>query len=237
VNGQKWAAAVSARRIPEVADTCAESCTGEPLAVTPERHGYLTRARRLEGFTVGWNVLEGVVAIGAGGVASSIALIGFGVDSFIEVLSGLVMIWRLRAESAGHLPNEEAERRAIKLIAVTFFILAAYVSFESVRDLLTGEKAETSMVGLILTAVSLVVMPVLAYKKRRLAREMGSASLQADSTETQLCVYLSGTVFLGLAANALFGWWWMDSVAALVVAAIALREGYAAWTKEDLCCD
>jgi divalent metal cation (Fe/Co/Zn/Cd) transporter len=177
------------------------------------------------------------VAIGAGVLASSIALVGFGVDSFIEVLSGLVMFWRLRAESSGRLPNEEAERRAIKLIALTFFILAAYVTFESVRDLLAGERAESSMVGLILTAVSLVVMPVLARNKRRLAREMGSASLQADSTETQLCVYLSATVFLGLAANTLFGWWWMDSLAALVVAAIAIREGHEAWTKEDLCCD
>jgi divalent metal cation (Fe/Co/Zn/Cd) transporter len=228
---------VSAKLIPDAADTCAEPCAAERLAVTPGRRVYLTRALQLTGFTVGWNVLEGVVAIGAGAIASSMALVGFGVDSFIEVLSGLVMLWRLRAETAGRLPNEEAERRAIKLIAITFFILAAYVSFESARDLLTGDKAEASMVGLVLTAVSLVVMPVLAYKKRRLAREMGSASLQADSTETQLCVYLSATVFLGLAANALFGWWWMDSVAALVVAAIALREGYEGWTNEDLCCD
>jgi divalent metal cation (Fe/Co/Zn/Cd) transporter len=227
---------VSARPTPEAADSCAAYCSAERLAITPERRGYLSRALQLTGFTIGWNVLEGFVAIGAGGIASSIALIGFGVDSFIEVLSGLVMLWRLRAESSGHLPNEEAERRAIKLIAITFFILAAYVSFESGRDLLAGEKAESSMVGLILTAVSLVVMPVLAHKKRRLAREMGSASLQADSTETQLCVYLSATVFLGLAANALLGWWWMDSVAALVVAAIALREGSKAWTNEDLCC-
>jgi divalent metal cation (Fe/Co/Zn/Cd) transporter len=230
-------ALVSGRASPEVAETCAGDCAAEGLAVTRERRVYLNRALQLAGFTVSWNLLEGFVAIGAGVMASSIALFGFGVDSFIEVLSGLVMLWRLRAESSGRLPNEEAERRAIKLIAVTFFILAAYVSFESVRDLLAGDRAEASVVGLVLTAVSLAVMPVLAYKKRRLAREMGSASLQADSTETQLCVYLSATVFLGLAANALVGWWWMDSAAALVVAAIALREGYEAWTKEDLCCD
>ena len=228
---------MNTKATPDAAGTCPEHCAAEPVVVSPERCVYLARALQLAGFTVGWNVLEGCVAIGAGVMAGSIALVGFGVDSFVEVLSGLVMLWRLRAESAGHLPNEEAERRAIRLIAVTFFLLAAYVSFESVRDLLMGDKAEPSTVGLILTAVSLVVMPVLAYKKRRLAREMGSASLQADSTETQLCVYLSITVFLGLAANTLFGWWWMDSVAALVVAAIALREGYEAWTKEDLCCD
>jgi divalent metal cation (Fe/Co/Zn/Cd) transporter len=222
--------------IDQVVETCSDHCTAAPLAVTPERHAYLRRALQLTGFTVGWNVLEGLVAITAGLIAGSIALVGFGVDSFIEVLSGLVMLWRLRAESSGWLPNEVAERRAIKLIALTFFILAAYVSFESVRDLLSADKAESSMVGLILTAVSLVAMPVLAHKKRQLAREMGSASLRADSTETQLCVYLSATVFLGLAANTLFGWWWMDSVAALVVAAIALREGYEAWTADDLCC-
>jgi divalent metal cation (Fe/Co/Zn/Cd) transporter len=221
----------------EVADACADPCAAEHLMVTPERRVYLDRALQLTGFTVGWNVLEGCVAIGAGVVASSIALVGFGVDSFIEVLSGLVMLWRLRAESSGRLPNEEAERRAIKLIALTFFILAAYVCVESVRDLLIGERAESSAVGLILTAVSLVVMPVLACKKRELAKEMSSASLAADATETQLCVYLSATVFIGLAANALLGWWWMDSVAALVVAAVAVREGYEAWTTEDLCCD
>lgn len=219
------------------ADACADHCAVEPLVKSAQRLSYLRRALQLTGFTVSWNVLEGLVAIAAGVIASSIALVGFGVDSFIEVLSGLVMLWRLRAEGSGRLPNEEAERRAIKLIAITFFILSAYVSFEAVRDLLTGEKAETSMVGLILTALSLVVMPILAHKKRQLAREMGSVSLQADSTETQLCVYLSATVFLGLAANALFGWWWMDSVAALVVAALALREGWEAWTTEDLCCD
>jgi divalent metal cation (Fe/Co/Zn/Cd) transporter len=223
--------------VEQVADACADDCAAEALIITPERSAYLQRALQLTGFTVGWNVLEGFVAIGAGLFAGSIALVGFGVDSFVEVLSGLVMLWRLRAESSGLLPNEEAERRAIKLIALTFFVLAAYVSFESVRDLLTGEKAESSLVGLILTAVSLVVMPVLAHKKRQLTQEMGSASLRADSTETQLCVYLSATVFVGLAANALLGWWWMDSVAALVVAAIALREGYEAWTTEDLCCD
>lgn len=228
---------MNTKATPDATVTCPEHCAIEPVVVSSERRVYLTRALRLAGFTVGWNLLEGFVAIGAGLMAASIALVGFGVDSFVEVLSGLVMLWRLRAESAGHLPNEEAERRAIRLIAVTFFLLAAYVGLESVRDLLMGDKAAPSTVGLILTAVSLVVMPVLAYKKRRLAREMDSASLQADSTETQLCVYLSVTVFLGLAANALFGWWWMDSVAALVVAAIALREGYEAWTKEDLCCD
>lgn len=177
------------------------------------------------------------MAVAAGLAAGSIALVGFGVDSGIEVLSALVMVWRLRAEASGKLPNEEAEKWAIKLIAVTFFVLATYVAFESIRDLLGAGRAEPSPIGLFMTALSLVVMPILAWKKRQLAKEMGSASLQADSTETQLCVYLSATVFLGLAANALLGWWWMDSVATLVVAAIALREGWEAWTTEDLCCD
>jgi divalent metal cation (Fe/Co/Zn/Cd) transporter len=227
---------MSASRVPPAADLRAESASAARLPVTPERASYLRRALYLTAFTVGWNVLEGLVAIGAGVVAGSIALVGFGVDSFIEVLSGLVMLWRLRAEASGRLPNEEAERRAIKAIALTFFVLAAYVAVESARDLLAGEPVEASPVGLALTAVSLVVMPVLAYQKRRLARAMGSGSLAADATETQLCVWLSATVFVGLAANALWGWWWADAVAALGIAAIAVREGRAAWTKEDVCC-
>ncbi len=227
---------MSASRVPPAADLLAESASAARLPVTPERTSYLRRALYLTAFTVGWNVLEGLVAIGAGVVAGSIALVGFGVDSFIEVLSGLVMLWRLRAEASGRLPNEEAERRAIKAIALTFFMLAAYVAVESARDLLAGEPVEASPVGLALTEVSLVVMPVLAHQKRRLARAMGSGSLAADATETQLCVWLSATVFLGLAANALWGWWWADAVAALGIAAIAVREGRAAWTKEDVCC-
>lgn len=227
---------MSASRVPPAVDLLAESASAARLPVTPERARYLRRALYLTAFTVGWNVLEGLVAIGAGVVAGSIALVGFGVDSFIEVLSGLVMLWRLRAEASGRLPNEEAERRAIKAIALTFFVLAAYVAVESARDLLAGEPVEASPVGLALTAVSLVVMPVLAHQKRRLARAMGSGSLAADATETQLCVWLSATVFLGLAANALWGWWWADAVAALGIAAIAVREGRAAWTKEDVCC-
>lgn len=214
----------------------ADDCTCEGLTVlTPQRRAYLRRGLLLAGLTVGWNVVEGVIAIAAGLAAGSIALVSFGVDSGIEVLSGLVMVWRLRAEAADRLPNEEAERRAIKLIAATFFLLAAYVGFESVRDLLAGDEAGVSRVGLILTAVSLVVMPVLARQKRRLGREMGSASMTADSKETDLCVYLSAAVFVGLAANALVGWWWADSIAALAVATLAVREGYKAWTTEDLC--
>jgi divalent metal cation (Fe/Co/Zn/Cd) transporter len=221
----------------QVAASCADTCSDELAPLTLQRRRYLHRASKLTGFTVGWNVLEGIVAVAAGLAAGSIALVGFGVDSGIEVLSALVMAWRLRAEASGKLPNEEAEKRAIKLIAITFFVLAAYVSFESARDLLGAGRAEPSPIGLFMAALSLVVMPILAQKKRQLAKEMSSASLQADSTETQLCVYLSATVFIGLAANALLGWWWMDSVAALVVAAIALREGWEAWTTEDLCCD
>jgi divalent metal cation (Fe/Co/Zn/Cd) transporter len=215
---------------------CDDGCACATAAeLTPIRRAYLRRATLLAGLTVGWNVIEGVIAIGAGIVAGSVALVGFGADSFIEVSSGLVILWRMQAEASGRLPNEEAEKKAIKLIAAAFFALAAFVAFESARDLLGGERAERSGLGLALTAVSLVIMPLLAHSKRRLGRTMGSASLTADSKQTDLCVYLSATVFVGLAANALFGWWWMDSVAALAVATIAVREGYEAWTKEDLC--
>lgn len=217
------------------APTCGDDCPCErPPEPTPGRRRYLARGLVLSGLTVAWNVIEGCVAIGAGLVAGSTALLGFGVDSFVEVLAGLVMVWRLQAERSGRLPNEAAEQRAMKLIAATFFLLATYVTVESVRDVVGSDRADTSGIGLGLTALSLVVMPILARQKRRLGREMGSASMTADSKETDLCVYLSATVFLGLAVNALFGWWWADSVAALAIAGIAVREGYEAWTKEDL---
>lgn len=211
----------------------AACCTA--TALDTERRADLRRGLALAGLTVGWNSIEGVIAIGAGLVAGSIALVGFGADSFVEVLSGLVLSWRLAAEITGRLPNETAERRAIKLIAATFFVLGGFVAVESLRDLLTHDAAAPSRVGLALTALSLVVMPLLARWKRRLGRRMGSRAMVADSRETDLCAYLSATVFIGLAANWLLGWWWMDSLAALVIAALAMREGYTTWTTEDLC--
>ena len=187
------------------------------------------RALRLEYFTVGWNVIEAVVAIAAGAAASSIALIGFGLDSVIETASGAALLWRLRQRGEF---EAAAESRALRLVGVTFFALAAYVTFESVRDLRSGERPEESLVGMLLAAVSLVVMPVLGVAKRRLAREMGSRALAADGMETMVCAYLSFTLLLGLGLNAWLGWWWADTTAALAMVPFMLREGVEAFRGE-----
>ncbi len=179
-----------------------------------------------EYFTVGWNVVEGIVAIVAGILAGSIALIGFGLDSYIEVASGLVLIWRLRKHGFNEASDEEvAEKRAVLFVGTTFFLLALYVTYESGRKLLLQERPEESLIGIILAAVSLIVMPVLAAYKKRIAAEINSRALRADALETLACSYLSLTLLVGLGANALFGWWWADPVAALAMVYFLLREG------------
>ena len=188
----------------------------------------LRSALHLEYFTITWNVLEAVVAIAAGIAASSMALIGFGFDSSIESFAACVVIWQLRG--AG---DQERERRALKLIAMTFFILAGYVVFESVRDLVTSAEPESSTVGIAVAVVSIIVMPTLGFAKRRLAERMGSAVLQADAAETFLCAWLSVILLAGLVLNATAGWWWADPVAALGIAGLALREGREAWSGDD----
>jgi divalent metal cation (Fe/Co/Zn/Cd) transporter len=187
------------------------------------------RAIRLELLTVGWNAVEGVVAVAAGVGASSIALIGFGLDSFVEVSAALVVLWQFFG-----IP-EEREERALKLIGGCFFLLAVYVTATSVRDLVTQAEPDASTVGIVLTAVSLVVMPALAWAKRRTGEEIGSRTLVADSKQTRLCAYLSATTLAGLTANAALGWWWADPLAALVIAALAVTEGREAW-RGDTCC-
>ena len=186
--------------------------------------------------TIGWNSLEAIVAIGSGVLAGSIALVGFGLDSVVEVSSALVIVWRLSRHSADQAANERAERRATRLIALTFFAIALYVAYDASRTLL-GLDAEPrpSALGLAITALSLVVMTTLAWAKRRVAARLTSAALHADAAETQLCTYLSAVVLIGLAANDLAGWWWMDPLAGLVVAALAVKEGRAAWTNATLC--
>ena len=183
------------------------------------------RALWLEYFTVSWNVVEGIVAIAAGVVAGSIALVGFGLDSAIEVISGSALIWRFRQHGLGTETETAAERRAIFLVGVTFLLLALYVTYESVRKLALQEQPEESLVGIVLTAVSLVAMPGLAYFKRKVAGQLGSRALLADAKETLACSYLSFTVLLGLAANAAFGWWWADPVAGLAVVYWLAKEG------------
>jgi divalent metal cation (Fe/Co/Zn/Cd) transporter len=179
-----------------------------------------------EYFTVGWNIVEGVVAIGAGVIAGSIALVGFGLDSYIEVASGLVLIWRLRKHGFGNdADEEEAEKRAILFVGITFLILALYVTYESGKKLFFHEPPDESLVGIVLAIVSLVIMPLLAVYKKRLAAEINSRALRADALETLACSYLSLTLVLGLGANALFGWWWADPIAALAMVYYLIKEG------------
>ncbi|WP_127500930.1 cation transporter [Actinoplanes solisilvae] len=188
------------------------------------------RIRLLVAATITYNVIEAVVAISAGTAAGSTALIGFGLDSVIEVSSAAAVAWQFTG------PDPQArERTALRVIAVSFFALAAYVSVESVRALAGGADAEHSSVGLVLAAVSLAVMPGLSYAQRRAGRELGSRTAVADSKQTLLCTYLSGVLLVGLALNSLFGWSWADPIAALVIAAVAVKEGREAW-RGDTCC-
>ena len=188
------------------------------------------RALRLAYATAGYNLLEGLVAIGAGAAASSTALIAFGLDSFIEVSSALVVIWQF----SSRIP-ETRERLALRLIAVSFFALAAWVSVDAVTSLLGGGEAQPSPVGIGLAVASLIVMPVLVWAKRRVGRELGSATVVADSTQTLLCTYLSAILLAGLVLNATLGWSWADPIAGLVIAGVAVREGIEAW-RGDACC-
>jgi divalent metal cation (Fe/Co/Zn/Cd) transporter len=218
------------------ATACADECAcgaGEPAIADPQAHRW---AWWLTAATISWNSLEAVIAIVGGILAGSIALVGFGLDSVIEVASALVIVWRLSQLTADHIAQERAERRAVRLIALSFFGIAAYVTADAASTLLgLRDQPQRSPLGLGLTALSLGVMPTLAWAKRRVASRLNSVSLKADAAETQLCSYLSAVVLLGLAANALVGWWWMDPIAGLVVAALAVREGRAAWTSGELC--
>ncbi|MFD2767111.1 cation transporter [Micromonospora eburnea] len=188
------------------------------------------RVRLLVAATITYNVIEAVVAITAGAAASSTALIGFGLDSVIEVSSAAAVAWQF----AGRDP-EAREKIALRIIAMSFFALAAYVTVDSVRALVGNGKAEHSTVGLVLAALSLLIMPVLSYAQRRAGRELGSRSAVADSKQTLLCTYLSAVLLAGLGLNSLFGWSWADPLAALVIAAVAIKEGREAW-RGDACC-
>lgn len=183
------------------------------------------RGLRLAWFIVVWDVIEGIIAVTAGLAAGSIALVGFGIDSMIEVFAASVVIWQLRGGAHARM------RTALRLIAVSFFVLAAYVAFESVRDLITADKAGESIVGIILNAVALAVMVPVALAQARTGRELGNRVLVAQSKETWLSNYLSISLLIGLGLNAAFGLWWADPVVAVVVAAIALREGREAWQE------
>jgi divalent metal cation (Fe/Co/Zn/Cd) transporter len=199
-------------------------------ALTPERRATLHRRIRLiVAFTIVYNVIEAVVAIAAGSAASSAALIGFGLDSSIEVLSAAAVAWQFTRRDP-----ERWEKPTLRVIAVAFFALAVYVTASSALSLLGGDRPEHSTVGLVLTALSVVIMPLVSFAERRAGVEIGSATAVADSKQTLICTYLSAAVLIGLALNSLFGWWWADAVAGLVIAIFAVREGLEAW-KGDAC--
>jgi divalent metal cation (Fe/Co/Zn/Cd) transporter len=202
-----------------------------PPAPTQLRREVLSRHIRLfAAATITYNVIEAVAALWAGGVADSSALIGFGLDSVIEVTSAVALSWQF----SGRDP-ERREHVTLRFIAVSFFALAAFVTFDAVRSLTGGGEAQHSTPGIIIAALSLAVMPVLSWLQRRAGRELGSRTAVADSKQTLLCTYLSAVLLLGLVLNSTLGWWWADSGAAIAIAVIAVREGIYAW-RGDVCC-
>ncbi|GAA1516870.1 hypothetical protein GCM10009741_14850 [Kribbella lupini] len=212
----------------------------EPVQLTPTPSTWTTdpelcrklsrRAQLLAGASVTYNVIEAAIAISAGLVAGSVALVGFGLDSVVEVSSGLIILWQFR-----HRLPETREKQALRLLAFSFFGLAAYVGFESIRSLITGADPETSPVGIGLAIASLIVMPFLSWAQRRTGKALGSNAVVADSTQTLLCTYLSAVLLVGLLLNATLGWGWADPIAGLVIAAVAIREGREAWRGEGCC--
>lgn len=200
-----------------------------------QRTNIVSRGIRLEYITVGWNVVEGAVAVLAGLLAGSVALVGFGVDSAIESSSGAVLLWRLRAEQTGK-NIERAEQTALKLVGASLLLLAAYVTFNAIKTLVTREQPQRSILGIVLSVLSLIVMPLLARAKRRTAAELNSAALHADSRQTSICAYLSAILLGGLLLNAALGWWWADPVAALAMVPIIVQEGREA-LKGETCTD
>ncbi|HEY9502277.1 MAG TPA: cation transporter [Pyrinomonadaceae bacterium] len=199
------------------------------------RADLVRRGRYLEYFTIGYNSLEGLIAVAAGLLAGSIALVGFGFDSLIEVTSGAVLLWRLHAD-LDEERRERVEAISLRIVGACFVLLAIYVSYDSVKSLITREAPQESIVGIVLAAASLIVMPLLVRAKRKVARGIKSAALMADSKQTELCTYLSAILLAGLLLNALLGWWWADPVAALVMVPIIVKEGIEGLWGET-CCD
>ncbi len=203
--------------------------SGSNVTADAHRHVLQRRIRWIVTATIAYNLIEAVVAIAAGTIASSAALIGFGLDSTIEVLSAAAVAWQFTRRGP-----ERWEKGTLRVIAVAFFALAIYVSASSVLALLVRVEVEHSPVGIAITALSVVIMPFLSYAERRAGRELGSATAVADSKQTLLCTYLSAAVLIGLVLNSLLGWWWADAIAGLVIAAFAVREGIEAW-RGDAC--
>ena len=200
-----------------------------------ERASFVRRGRWLEYFTIGYNSLEGLIAVAAGLIAGSIALVGFGFDSLIEVTSGVALLWRLHAD-VDETRRERVEAISLRIVGVCFVVLALYVSYDSIKSLIRREAPEESVIGIVLAAVSLIVMPLLVRAKRKVARGIKSNALMADSKQTELCTYLSAILLGGLLLNALLGWWWADPLAALIMVPIIVKEGIEA-LRGETCCD
>ena len=199
------------------------------------RMAVVHRGRRLEYFTIGWNAIEGGVAVAAGAIAGSIALVGFGLDSFIEVTSGLTLLWRMSVDADVHR-RELNEKRALRIVGACFLLLAAYVAYESTSDLWSRKAPEHSVPGIFLACVSLIVMPLLSRAKRKVGHALGSAAMHEDAKQTEFCTYLSAILLFGLLLNAIFGLWWADPVAGLLMVPIIAKEGVAG-LRAKTCCD
>lgn len=195
----------------------------------------VSKGRKLEYFTIAYNSLEGLIAIVTGLMAGSIALVGFGFDSLIEVTSGAALLWRLNSD-ADESRRERMEAITLRIVGALFLLLAAYVSYDSIKSLIWHERPRESIAGIILAIASLIVMPLLVREKRKVARSIKSAALMADSKQTELCTYLSGILLAGLLLNALVGWWWADPAAALVMVPIIAKEGVEG-LRGEACCD
>jgi divalent metal cation (Fe/Co/Zn/Cd) transporter len=206
----------------------------QPAQITRSRewHDAARKARWLSWLSLAWMGAEGVIALTVGILAGSIALVSFGLDSFIEGFASLVIVWRF---TGSRLLSHAAEERAQKLVAVQFFLLAPYVAFEAIHKLLTGAQPETSWLGIALVTSSVIGMPFLGIAKRRLADKLGSVATRGEGTQNLLCAYLAAAVLVGLLGNALFGFWWLDPAAALFVAAVAVKEGRESWRGEGCC--
>jgi divalent metal cation (Fe/Co/Zn/Cd) transporter len=205
------------------------------MEIALDRQAVARRGKQLEYFTIAWNTLEGLVAVIAGAVAGSISLVGFGIDSFIEVTSGGVLLWRMSVD-ADMRKRERREKLSLRIVGVCFLALAAYVGYESVSDLVSRKSPEHSIPGIVLVCVSLVVMPLLSRAKKRVANELGSAAMHADAKQTDFCVYLSAILLVGLVLNAALRWWWADPTAALIMVPLIAKEGVEAMQGKT-CCD
>jgi len=199
------------------------------------REAVAQRGKRLEYFKIAWNSLEGLVAVAAGAIAGSISLVGFGIDSFIEVTSGATLLWRMSVD-ADVQRRERNERLSIRIVGACFVALAIYVVYEALTALLRGKAPEHSIPGIALACVSLVVMPILSRAKKQVGKELSSAAMKVDAKQTDFCVYLSAILLAGLVLNAFLGWWWADPVAGLVMTHIIAKEGIAG-LRGETCCD